>query len=616
MKRFVLLLAGVFLLVSPCFAMKGDLDNSGKIELQDAVIGLQVTAGLRNASELSHTDNIGLPEVIYVLRVLSGIGAGKARAMLGPLSGATVNVYRLNDMKTAIYNTTTDSDGYFNTAMLSESDFVIVAVSGGQDTDANDDGVSGDSVQNTCTIYALMTSDQFTAGNFVVSAITDIAYQYTKNLIGQADSSWLKTRLDDLAKNFFISDLNGDGVIDSKDFLAFIPTDANHKSKLNFDYQILFTPDDNGNSVIQSYHQNLQDMLQSLLDKQFGSRLSLFASTDVRYQKVKVEVSVFGEGMVTSDIGGIDVDTQLEDLSYNVYYAFFDKSDTGKVILTATPTEQTQILLWTGCDKVSADNTQCECSLKDNYLVSVSFGYKETKLQDGITLVDLSNAAVVLSDDMVTLYVTAGQGDTDMIAKLAALKAGDVVVSSADLGFLRRVVSVQKQSDSSYILTTSDIALEDVIAQGTGVFNKDMTNEDLIPDNTSARSARGYIPGFQGADGVRFIPSDNPDDPVFRFVIGDPDSKDRMSKKLSWTDPKTGSGVDITGTIDASINVDFGVSFNFWECKKRCLGKWCKKWCCANICLPVVQLKEFRFIPKLNMTEKLEVDVHGKLESK
>jgi len=465
------LMIGIIMLSSTVAfgAIKADFDNSGKIELQDAVIGLQVTAGLRNATDLSYTGDIGLPEVIYVLRVLSGIGGGKARAMLGPLSGAIVNVYRLNDMTTAIYNTATDSDGYFTTALLNESDCVIVAVSGGQDTDANDDGVAGDTVQNTGTIYALMTAEQFAAGNFIVSAITDIAYQYTKNLITQTERSGLQTRLDDLAKNFFIADLNRDGVIDSKDLLLFVPTDANHKSKLNFDYQILFTPDDNGNSIIDSYHQNLQDMLQTLLDNRFGSRLSLFASTDVRYQKVKVEVSVFGDGSVKSNIGGINFDSEREIEAENVAYAFFDKSDIGKVILTATPTSETQILLWTGCDKVSADNTQCECSLKDNYLVSVSFGYKEAKLQDGITLVDLSNAAVVLSEDMVTLYVTAGQGDTDMIAKLAALKANDVVVGTADAGFLRRVVSIQKLSDSGYILTTSDVALEDVIAQGTGI---------------------------------------------------------------------------------------------------------------------------------------------------
>ncbi|NJL60456.1 MAG: formylglycine-generating enzyme family protein [Desulfobacteraceae bacterium] len=73
MKRFILILAGVLLLISPCFAIQGDFDNSSKVGLQDAVLGLQVTAGLRNASTLSYIGNIGLAEVIYDLRVLAGI---------------------------------------------------------------------------------------------------------------------------------------------------------------------------------------------------------------------------------------------------------------------------------------------------------------------------------------------------------------------------------------------------------------------------------------------------------------------------------------------------------------------------------------------------------------
>ncbi len=70
---------------------------------------------------------IGLPEVIYDLRILAGITAGKARAMLGPLSDAIVNVYRLNDMTTAIYTTTTDDDGYFATTSVSvgSTDFIM-----------------------------------------------------------------------------------------------------------------------------------------------------------------------------------------------------------------------------------------------------------------------------------------------------------------------------------------------------------------------------------------------------------------------------------------------------------------------------------------------------------
>jgi len=69
----------MLLLSLPCFgAMNGDIDNSGKVDLKDAVLGLQVTAQLRTTgfspeADINNDGIIGLPEVIYVLRVLSGI---------------------------------------------------------------------------------------------------------------------------------------------------------------------------------------------------------------------------------------------------------------------------------------------------------------------------------------------------------------------------------------------------------------------------------------------------------------------------------------------------------------------------------------------------------------
>jgi len=585
MKRFVLLLASVFLLASPCFAMQGDIDNSGKIELQDTVLGLQVTAGLRTAAAIGYIGNIGLAEVIYDLRILAGITAGKARAMLGPLSGATVKVYRINDLNTAIYTTQTDGSGYFQTAFLSTADYVVVAVSGGTDTDANDDGISGDTLQNTGTIYTLMTSAQFTAGNFIVSAITDIAYQYTKNLIGQADSSWLKTRLDDLAKNFFIADLNGDGAIDAKDMLMFVPTDSTHKSKLNFDYQQLFAKDPvTSLSISDCYHANNQTCIISLLDAKFGSRLSLNPAPDTRYQKVKIEVAAFGKGTVKSDVGGIDIDSSRTNAADNVTKAFFDRSATGKITLTATPTADTQILSWNGCDTVSQDKTRCESNLRAERLITVSFGYKETKLKNGVVLVDLSNAAVTASSDLITLNVTANAGDTDTAAKLAALKAGDIVVGATGGGFLRKVVSVQKVSDSNFILTTEDVSIEDVIAQGTGGFYKQMTHGDLAPD-TALRSARSN-------SSARLLPSDDPNDRVFRFVIGNPNTRAAMTKEgaLTWTDPVYGASVSLKGKIDVSIDVETGISFGDG-------------------------IEYFKFIPAISASESLELFIGGKIKT-
>jgi len=84
----------------------GDFDKSGRIELQDAIIGLQVTAELRNAADLGYTGNIGLGDVIYILRVLAGITDTESEISFEALSDEEARIldtteeanYGLNDI--------------------------------------------------------------------------------------------------------------------------------------------------------------------------------------------------------------------------------------------------------------------------------------------------------------------------------------------------------------------------------------------------------------------------------------------------------------------------------------------------------------------------------------
>ncbi len=432
------------------------------------------------------------------------------------------------------------------------------------------------------------------AGGFRVSALTDIAWQYTRNLVGQADNDGLQIRLNDLAGTFFTEDVNGDGSLDSEDIPAFFPLNATHRERLNFDFQILSAQNEDGNSIISCYHNDLKDILPELLEDNFGSRLSLYPSTDVRYDKVKIEVVPFGRGTVRSDKGGIDFDSERENLQNNVSSAFFEQDATDKVTITASPMAETEILSWDGCDSVSEDKTRCECNMRTDHLVSVSFGYKETLLHEGITLVDLSNAGVIVSTDQVTLNVTASIGDTDMMAKLEALNRGDVVVGSSDGGFLREVFSIQKITADNYILTTGDVALEDVVAQGTGIFSKQMTHGDLAEDATSGsgRQNRQGTQGFGETEHVRLLPSDDPNDPVFRIEIGDPRKRASIEGSLNWPsndDPK----ISLEGSVEVLVDVDTGVSFGMWP----------------------PGMDYFKFVPKINATESLNVTFTGEVST-
>ncbi|MFC1857925.1 MopE-related protein, partial [Thermodesulfobacteriota bacterium] len=584
-----------------CDVLPGDVNGSGLIDLKDAILAIQVLTGtnlsnsVHEAADVNGDGKIGLEEAIFDFQVVAQIRElPMGQALLGPLAGATVNVYRLTNLNNPVYTALTDGEGYFYTILNggNADEYVLVEAAGGEDTDADDDGIEDlQPTPNYGKIHALMTVSEFNTGGFKVSTLTDIAWQYTKNLIGQADVEGLKFRLDELSRTFLTGDINGDSVLDAGDITGFIPSDTAHKDKLNFDFQVLHAEEGDGNSIISCYHDNLPDIQTALLDDTFGSRLTRFPSADSQSNKVKLEVAVFGQGQVTGVDHGINIDTASPDSEGNVAEAFFDPFAEEAVTLIATPTEETEIVSWHGCDSVSEDQTQCICQMRTDHLVTLSFGYTETELKEGLTLVDLTEETVTISQDMVTLDVTLTSGN---ITSLDNLVAGDVVVSGSGSGFLRKVVSVELIAPSQYRLTTEDVALEDVISQGSGLLYKELTHGDLEP--TATVRTPYSIPGVDTAESVYMLPGDGPDDRVFRFVLGQTSQDGRtplesLGGALTWTDPDTGAELTLNGNIDVTIDIETGVSFNWFK------------------------LENFTFIPWVNATESLNLTVSGELET-
>jgi uncharacterized protein (TIGR02145 family) len=245
-------------------------------------------------------------------------------------------------------------------------------------------------------------------------------------------------------------------------------------------------------------------------------------------------------------------------------------------------------LSWQGCDLISEDGTQCTARMRTDHLVTLSFGYKQTLLNDTFELVDLSEETVIVDQDGITLDVTLTSGNP---ADLDLLAQGDVVVSSTGIGFLRRVVSVDKQSVDNYILTTEDVALEEVISQGTGTLFKEMTHGDLAEPSGTNRTPSA-LTGVDTVDGVRLLPGDSPEDRVFRFIVGDQPSDaripmDEAGGELKYIDPDSGMELTLKGTIDVTIDIETGVSL-----------KWFK-------------MQDFTFIPRMTADQSLEISVGG-----
>lgn len=200
---------------------------------------------------------------------------------LGPLAEAEAAVYALTDLTTPLATASSDGQGLFP-ALLSggTSDrYVLVRISGGQDLDADADGITDTTAtDNAGPWHALLTAKEFVAGGFKVSLLTNIAWQFTKNMVAGATPTAIAQRLDAVAKVLIAEDIDGDGVVTGKDLLAFNPGLAAHQAKLAFAYQSLLTPDGDGNSVISALHANQEATLLTLLQQLFGSQLSLFPS--------------------------------------------------------------------------------------------------------------------------------------------------------------------------------------------------------------------------------------------------------------------------------------------------------------------------------------------------
>jgi len=123
---------------------------------------------------------------LIMLMFLTGCGGGNSDggsgdnpaevvtglALLGPLSGAEVAVYQYDDLDNPIYSTTTSESTVISEAglfdvpenSLQDSMLYVIAISGGQDIDADDDGViDALPTDNIGTLHMAATGSQLKA---------------------------------------------------------------------------------------------------------------------------------------------------------------------------------------------------------------------------------------------------------------------------------------------------------------------------------------------------------------------------------------------------------------------------------------------------------------------
>ncbi len=165
---------------------------------------------------------------------LSTTGPPKqGKALLGPVVNASVRVYGLFDRENPLCVTTSQRSSDLDVAgtfTLPENCIVpdklyLVEVSGGQDIDADDDGVVDDEPTPVeGSFHAFVSGQQMIDEVWQVTAVSEAMFQSVQNLLDLgASEEEVRQFLEDIVPLFLAEDLNGDGKIDTDDILQFNP---------------------------------------------------------------------------------------------------------------------------------------------------------------------------------------------------------------------------------------------------------------------------------------------------------------------------------------------------------------------------------------------------------
>ncbi len=294
-------------------------------------------------------------------------------------------------------------------------------------------------------------------------------------------------------------------------------------------------------------------------------------------------VDTFGNGVVTSNIGGINCGDKCS--------ASYQPGTT--VVLTANPDADSVFQSWEGCDAMpgwTPSNKTCTVTINANRTVRPAFALKETKLDPSVRILDAAAMNLLIRQEGPTYYFAPG------IMNLVSLQAGDIMISTIDeqtqdavdnarTGFIRRIVSITPFQNELKI-ETEDATIEDAVIEGTFL----ATAEDLQVDMAAA----------QLESGVRIV--------AVRRVAGKPEIEleiDKVIDDLTSTGRQSaasaegegtaviGGEVTLTGRITLSFDPDFGLHIG----------------CCRNLFFPYV--KDFRAILKITNTNNLTVSVAG-----
>ena len=291
-----------------------------------------------------------ITENCSVAAVFSAL-VGAHQALLGPLSGATIHAWLLDDLDNHIEGPITAAEslsdltiaGSFNLQLQGVSDerWVLVGASGGRDIDADDDGeLDSQPTENQGTIYALARAADWRNSSHKVTVLSDILWREVKaqglneNEIEGA-LLWASLRL-------LGGDINGDKELSYRDILAFNPADDTHLAAITLRKTELL-------SLAGYLHQKDIGAYQSQIEQLLGQQLHLPPPVTTMMAQPQVSLPNNRQGVQLSNLKARSL---LADL------ALVTKDDGATLILAENQEGKTVLLgyAWPGFDELAAEH--------------------------------------------------------------------------------------------------------------------------------------------------------------------------------------------------------------------------------------------------------------------
>ena len=473
-------------------------------------------------------------------------------ALMGPLANANVKIYRLTNLDEAIYSTTTDQKGKFDiddtVSKLDDNELVLVIATGGEDIDADDDGIEDDThAANLGSIHGITDVKSLKKGRTNITLLSEIIYQYVRHLLKEINMTLtpddFKIILDEVSSYFI------DG--NYTDIISFNPLNETNKSNLKFKYNDLVNGDD---SLASIYHDNATEKVDIVLNHLFLTK-GIYLD-DAKWISYRNHYKVV---FYPSENGNFTFNNILFDSNNTTWV----ENGTSFSIALNNIDDGYKLLKWNGCD--DANETVCIVNnIDSNRLIMPVIVPSEIKTKEGLKLVDITGAYIDMNGTLeenstITITVFADLTDDTMKEKLSDLKENDIVISKNEPVFFAQVVNITKVNDYRYDIEIQGISLEDVITDGyisiSDTRSGYLTNTDsyvisrslVMPDGTKI----SFDPNLPPQIKIEFVNNRAYIHPTIP-----------LSRDIEPLNVKLDEGIYLNGTLTVTPKVDFDMSWS------------------------------------------------------